>query len=59
MVKLIKETTDPICTRLSLGGNDVIGYYCVFRGNRNDAIACLEEVLEAMRSDQPIDEDRS
>ena len=35
-VKIIKEQDDPICTRISAGGNDEIGYYLVHRGDIED-----------------------
>jgi hypothetical protein len=33
---------DPLCLRISIGGREEIGYYCMFRGNQ-------KEVVEALR----------
>lgn len=50
-VKIIKEQDDPICTRVSVGGRDNVGYYCVYRGNIGHAIACLEKAIEALKQE--------
>ena len=31
-VKILRKDTDPICTRISTGGNAALGYYVVYRG---------------------------
>lgn len=47
-VVIYKLPDDPVCTRVSSGGKDDIGYYCTYRGNRDDAIKVLETVLKAL-----------
>lgn len=49
-VHLVKAAADPIATRISCGGNPVVGAYCVYRGKREDAIKYLEAVLEALKA---------
>lgn len=34
--------------RISCGGDARVGYYCVYRGNKDDVIKVLESVLEKM-----------
>lgn len=49
-VKIIKEPTDPICLRVSMGGTKKVGYYLVFRGdNMEDIEEMLSETLEAFK----------
>lgn len=49
MLKIIRETTDPICSvRISAGGDPKIGHYLVFRGERQNVIECLKEVLAGL-----------
>lgn len=56
-VKLTKKTDDPICMRASCGGDPEIGYYCVFRGDKNGVIKGLEAILEALKSNVKIEVD--
>lgn len=48
-IKLIQKETDPICTRVSIGGKAEIGYYGVYRGGLDEAIECVEIVLKELR----------
>lgn len=49
-VKIIKEPTDPICLRVSMGGTKKVGYYLVFRGDSMEDIQeMLSETLEAFK----------
>ena len=43
LIKIIKEPTDPLCMRVSIGGWKTKGYYLVFRGDNLDEI---EEMLK-------------
>ena len=46
-IKIIKEETDPICLRASIGGRKEDGYYLVYRGDNLDEIEeMLKEVYE-------------
>lgn len=49
-VTITRGPVDPICTRVSVGGTQEIGHYCVYRGATDEAIAALETVLIAMRA---------
>ena len=53
IIKLIKKPDDPICCRASCGGSEG-GYYCVFRGDKQEVIKCLEVIIEALKSDHPV-----
>ena len=49
-VKIIKETTDPMCMRVSIGGLKEEGYYLVYRGdNMEDIENMLTDTLEAFK----------
>jgi hypothetical protein len=58
IIKLIKKPDDPICCRASCGGDKELtnegGYYCVFRGDKQEVIKCLEVILEALKSNHPV-----
>lgn len=41
-VKLVKEADDPLCTRVSMGGTEEIGYYVVYRGKLVDVLKVFE-----------------
>ena len=47
-VKVIRKADDPHMLRASIGGDKTVGYYCVYRGNKADVIACVQTVLEAL-----------
>jgi hypothetical protein len=49
-VEIIKLPTDPVCTRVSAGGNEKFGYYCRYRGTREEAIRALEMALFGMKA---------
>ena len=51
-MKIIKEETDPICTRISLGGSEETGYYCVYRGERDDVEKILAIAIDAFKFGQ-------
>lgn len=53
-VKLIQKPDDPVCLRISAGGNHAIGFYCVFRGDKEDVIECLEEILDDLKRGFPV-----
>jgi len=44
-IKFIKEQDDPLCTRISAGGNEEIGYYCVYRGELEDVKRILNILI--------------
>jgi len=48
-VRIIRGPTDPLCVRISVGGTEEVGYYCVFRGNLAAAIKATEQALLAMK----------
>lgn len=50
-VDIVKKADDPTgVVRVSLGGaKEIGGYYCVYRGSKEQAIACLEQALRAMK----------
>jgi hypothetical protein len=58
-VTIDRYPTDPICLRISIGGGppDIDGYYCIYRGTREQAVEALEKVLAVFRvmPEQPID----
>ena len=45
-IKIIKEQDDPLCTRISAGGNEEIGYYLVHRGDIEDVRKILQILIE-------------
>jgi hypothetical protein len=47
-VAILKSETDPLCTRISIGGNAETGYYCNYRGYKDDVYRILEIILEAL-----------
>lgn len=48
-VRVVKKATDPECpTRVSMGGSIDDGYYCTYRGTKEDAILCIKAALRAM-----------
>ena len=49
-IHITKAPNDPICTRVSVGGNPNLGYYCTYRGGIGSAIAALRVALEAMEA---------
>lgn len=53
MIYITRAPTDPICPRVSVGGNETIGYYCTFRGKAADCITVLREALKAMETAAP------
>lgn len=57
IIKLIKKPDDQLCCRASCGGNEHIGYYCTFRGDKLDIIKCLEKVLSALKSGVKVKEE--
>ena len=50
-IKIIKEKDDPICTRVSIGGKEELGFYGVYRGEIEDAINCVEIVLKELKKE--------
>lgn len=49
VVHITRQPDDPIALRISAGGNDVVGFYVVYRGNPDEIIRCMEECLAAMK----------
>lgn len=49
-IKIIKEENDPLCTRISAGGNEEFGYYLVYRGEFNDVIKIMRAIIELARA---------
>jgi hypothetical protein len=49
-VRITKKAADPICTRVSVGGNPADGIYCVYRGTKEEALVCLTAALEALKA---------
>jgi hypothetical protein len=47
-VYITRAPTDPVCCRVSVGGNAQLGFYCTFRGSAQECIAALAEALNAM-----------
>jgi hypothetical protein len=59
-VSVTRLVDDPVCLRVSIGGGKVIGgYYCTYRGTREEAIEALEKVLLTLKymPEQPIEEE--
>jgi len=52
IVKIVKAPADPICSRVSIGGSDDLGVYCVYRGDLDRAIKVVREALNKLVSDQ-------
>jgi len=50
-IKIIKKETDLICTRVSMGGNQILGYYVVYRGELNDVLTVLDTCAAAVRAE--------
>jgi hypothetical protein len=55
-VYITRAPTDPVCPRVSVGGNAAMGYYCTFRGPALDCIAALRLALHAMEVAQAKNE---
>lgn len=49
-VTITRAPADPVCPRISVGGNLEIGFYCTFRGKGSDCIKALREALHAMEA---------
>lgn len=49
-VTITKAPTDPVATRVSVGGKPDIGFYCTFRGGMDESIAALEHAVHAMKA---------
>jgi hypothetical protein len=58
-VSITRLPRDPICLRVSIGGWKSKGYYCTYRGTREEAIEAIEKVLIVLQHmpEQPIEED--
>lgn len=48
-VTITRAPSDPLCPRVSVGGNATLGFYCVFRGPANDCTLALKEAFHAMQ----------
>jgi len=49
-VRVIKEEDDPICSRISMGGDPKIGYYLVYRGNLAQIKECFSECWKELKN---------
>jgi len=50
-IRITKQPDDPHgILRISLGGIPEIGYYCVYRGTKEQVIDCLGKALIAMKA---------
>lgn len=47
-VHITRAPADPVCPRISVGGNTDLGFYCTFRGPAKDCTRALKEALHAM-----------
>ena len=47
-IKIIKEADDPLCPRASIGGTEELGYYCVYRNEKEKVIKMLKEVIKGL-----------
>ncbi len=45
-ITIKKEPTDPLALRASIGGNEKVGYYCVYRGDIQAIRLMLARVLD-------------
>jgi hypothetical protein len=57
-VTIIRYKDDPVCPRVSAGGGEAIGgYYCTYRGTREEAIEMLKTILFVMEHmpEQPVE----
>lgn len=53
-VKVIREVTDPLCLRASVGGDHDVGYYLVWRGDDPLAVVqMLRDVLVVAEAELP------
>jgi hypothetical protein len=46
--RLIQVPSDVFCCRISAGGRDGLGHYCIFSGEREEVAECLRRVLKAL-----------
>lgn len=51
-VVILKSKDDPIATRISIGGEPNVGYYCNYRGDLNEVRRILEIILETLDDPQ-------
>lgn len=61
MIKIIKKPDDPICPRVSMGGNPVTGFYVVYRGSIADILKVFEEChaaikQQALQGEPPVED---
>jgi len=56
-VRIIHETDDPICPRISLGGKETDGFYLVYRGDREKVMAILRQCTKAFEAYQTVPEE--
>jgi hypothetical protein len=54
-LKVQRLPDDPLCLRISIGGNEKLGYYCVFRGDQKEVIETLKLVYAVFRKLPPVD----
>jgi len=47
-VSITKAPTDPICPRISVGGNPALGFYCTYRGTIDESLLALKAAVTAM-----------
>ena len=57
-IRILKSPDDPKALRVSMGGTKEIGYYLVFRGDKEAILHCIETLHAALKSGVvPIEED--
>lgn len=57
-IKVKRYPRDPFAIRVSIGGREDTGYYCVYRGTREEAIRCIELALAKLQTipEQKVEE---
>jgi len=61
-VTIMRYADDPICPRVSAGGGGTIGgFYCTYRGTREEAMEILRTILAVMEymPEQPVEPEGS
>jgi len=50
-IKIMKNTDDPICPRISAGGTDSVGFYLVYRGEAKEVLSILRNIADKLEQD--------
>ena len=51
-VRIIRAPADPVCSRVSIGGNEEVGAYCVYRGSLDQAVAVVGAAYKKLQEAQ-------